>query len=56
MQKFIFIIREDLKRLGQLTEEERFGNLTEHLLWLKSLADSGNFVNGEPLAIAGRFR
>ena len=55
MEKFMFIIREDLKRLSQLTEEERFGNMSEHLLWLKSLADSGNYLNGEPLAIAGRY-
>jgi hypothetical protein len=51
----MLIIREDLKKLGQLTDEERFSNIPEQLKWIKSIADSGNYVGGEPLAIEGRY-
>lgn len=51
----MLIIREDLQRLGQLTQEERFSNMNEQLNWIKSIADSGNYIGGEPLAIKGRY-
>lgn len=55
MEKFMLIIREDLKRLSELTEEERFSNIPEQLEWIKSIADAGNYLGGEPLAITGRY-
>jgi hypothetical protein len=55
MEKFMLIVREDLKRLSQLTEEERFANIPIMLEWIKSIAESGNYVGGEPLAITGRY-
>jgi len=55
MEKFMLIIREDLKRIGALTDEQRFSNLPEQLEWIKSIADSGNYITGEPLAITGRY-
>jgi hypothetical protein len=55
MEKFMLIIREDLKKLSRLTDEERFSNIPEQLKWIKSIAESGNYVGGEPLAIRGRY-
>ena len=51
----MLIVREDLERLSKLTDEERFSNIPMMLKWIKSLAESGNYVGGEPLAISGRY-
>ena len=51
----MLIIREDLKRIGALTDEERFSNMPEQMEWIKSIAESGNYITGEPLAIRGRY-
>lgn len=55
MEKFMLIIREDLTRLGQISDEERFSNIPAQLEWIKSIADSGNYLGGQPLAISGRY-
>lgn len=51
----MLIVREDMKRLRQLTDEERFANIPEMLKWIESIAESGNYVGGEPLAMTGRY-
>ena len=51
----MLIVREDLKKLAGLTDEERFSNFPMMLEWVKSLAESGNYVGGEPLAISGKY-
>lgn len=55
MQKFMLIIREDLSRIGKLTDEERFSNIPDQLKWIKSIAESGNYITGEPLGVKGRY-
>jgi hypothetical protein len=55
MEKFMLIVREDLKKIGKLTPEERFASGPDMLDWLKSLAESGHYVTGQPLAITGRY-
>jgi hypothetical protein len=55
MEKFMLIVREDLEKIGRLTPEERFAASPNMLDWVKSLADSGNYITGEPLAITGRY-
>jgi len=55
MEKFMLIIREDLDRLGRLTDEERFANIPMMLKWVDSLIESGNYIRGEPLLIKGRY-
>jgi len=55
MQRFLFIIREDLTRLEKMTNQERYSRMVEEqLAWVKSLADAGLHLQGEPLAIKGR--
>ncbi len=55
MQKFMFIVREDLKKIGQLSAEQRLANVPPPLDWIRSLIESGNYVTGEPLALEGRY-
>lgn len=55
MEKFMLIVREDMQRLRKMTDEERFSNIPEMLKWIQSIAESGNYVTGEPLAITGRY-
>jgi hypothetical protein len=55
MERFMLIVREDLKRIGRLTTKQRFAEGPDMLDWVKSLADSGNYIGGEPLAVTGRY-
>lgn len=55
MEKFLLIMREDLKKIGQYTDEERFANIPEMEKWIESIAESGNYIEGHPLKITGRY-
>jgi hypothetical protein len=55
MEKFLMIVREDLEKMGKLTNEERFSNIPMMLKWVDSLIASGNYLMGEPLLIVGRY-
>jgi hypothetical protein len=55
MDKFMLIMREDLKKLRQYTDEERFADMHEMFEWTKSLTASGHHVHSEPLAITGSY-
>jgi hypothetical protein len=55
MEKFMLIIREDLGKMGKMTDEERFANIPMMLKWVDSLIESGNYIRGEPLLIKGRY-
>ena len=49
------IIREDLGKMGKMTDEERFSNIPMMLKWVDSLIESGNYIKGEPLLVKGRY-
>jgi hypothetical protein len=55
MEKFLFIIREDLKTLKAYTESERNLGMQEMTRWIATLAESWSYLGGEPLAISGRY-
>jgi hypothetical protein len=55
MEKFLFIIREDLSLIKKYTEEERNRGMQEMSRWVESLAESWNYVGGEPLGASGRY-
>jgi hypothetical protein len=55
MEKFMFLIREDLKRLKRFTNEEHTTELDEMYEWTKSIAESGRLVSTEPLEATGRY-
>jgi hypothetical protein len=53
MEKFMLIMREDLIKLRQYTNEERFADMHAMFAWTQSLTDAGQHVHSEPLAISG---
>jgi hypothetical protein len=53
MEKFMLIMREDLKKLRQYTHEERFADMHAMFEWTQSLIDTGHHVHSEPLVISG---
>lgn len=55
MEKFLFIIREDLNKLKQWNEEQRFNAIREMDKWVKSLVEKGNYLSGDALRIAGSY-
>jgi len=55
MEKFLFIIREDLSKLKQWNEEQRYNAIREMDKWVKSLVEKGNYISGDALRIAGSY-
>jgi hypothetical protein len=55
MEKFLLLIREDLKVLEKLDQAQVVEEIQEMTRWVESLAESGNFVAGEPLLTIGRY-
>jgi hypothetical protein len=55
MQKFLFIIRQDLNKLKQRSEEERYYEIREMQIWVKALAQKGNYISGDALQIKGGY-
>lgn len=55
MEKFLLLIREDLKRRANLTPAE-FEQQTQAMIrWGESMAQSGNYLRGEALRNDGRY-
>lgn len=54
MQKFMFIIKEDLAELKRDGETERFRRMRIMTAWTETLQESVNFLGGEPLEITRR--
>ncbi len=55
MEKFLLVIREDMKALKAYTKEQRNAGMHEMTGWMESLAESWNYVDGEPLVITGKY-
>jgi hypothetical protein len=55
METFMLIMREDLGKMGKMTDDERFSNIPMMLKWVDSLIESGNYIKGEPLLVKGRY-
>ena len=55
MEKFLFIIREDLNELKQQTEDERYDGIRKMDVWVKALAQKGNYLSGDALHIKGGY-
>ena len=55
MEKFLFIIREDLSKTRRQTQEERYEDIRIMDEWVKALAESGNYLFGDGLKPAGRY-
>ncbi len=55
MEKFLFIIREDLSKLKQWNEKQRYDAIREMDKWVKSLVEKGNYISGDALRITGSY-
>lgn len=55
MEKFLFIIREDLSKLKKWNEEQRYNAIREMDKWVKSLLEKGYYLTGDALRITGRY-
>ncbi|HLX91538.1 MAG TPA: YciI family protein [Puia sp.] len=55
MEKFLLLIRQDLKELRKWNEEERYDEIREMDNWVKSLVQNGNYVSGDVLEIKGAY-
>ena len=56
MEKFLLLIREDLSKIRQESEEERYEDIRKMDEWVKALAQSGgNYLFGDGLITAGKY-
>jgi hypothetical protein len=55
MEKFLYIIREDLSKLKQWSEEERYNGVREMDKWVKTLVQKGRYMAGDALHIKGSY-
>ncbi len=55
MEKFMLIIREDLKRMQSFTDKDREAGMALMTKWVESIAESGDYLAGEPLQAKGRY-
>ena len=55
MERFLTIIREDVKIRKALTPEESAKSIQVMVDWIRSLTDSGNFLSSEPLNNTGTY-
>ena len=55
MDKFLFLIREDLKAREEMGQEQFERNLQLMTRWVESMAQSGNYVSSDPLLATGKY-
>jgi hypothetical protein len=55
MERFLFIIREDLSQLRHRSEEQRYELIRELDVWVKSLVKKGIYEGGDALRIEGGY-
>jgi len=55
MEKFMLIVRENLGKIGKLTTEQRLAGSPDMSSWVESLVKSGNYIEGQPLAVTGKY-
>lgn len=55
MEKYLLIVRENLREIGRFTQEERFTRSPDMSPWLESLSKSGRYIMGEPLYVSGSY-
>ena len=55
MEKFMLLVREDLKMKSQFSSEDFLKDINDMALWVQGLAQSGNYVDGEALAPTGAY-
>ena len=54
MKRFLLLIREDLRRVEQLTNEQLHAEIQIMTKWVEELTKTGNFIQGDPLETGAR--
>jgi hypothetical protein len=49
MNKFLLLIREDLRLVANMTPEQQTNDIQTMVKWVEELTQSGNFIQGDPL-------
>ncbi len=49
MKKFLFLIREDIRLLENLTPEQGQRDIQKMVSWVEEITQSGNYIQGDPL-------
>jgi hypothetical protein len=55
MKRFLLLIREDLLTQRAATPERFEANIQDMTRWVEELAESGNYIAGEPLGTGGAY-
>lgn len=55
MEKFLLLIREDLKKAEQMSEDQINEGIERMTSWVSELSNSGNFIQGDPLLNTGKY-
>jgi hypothetical protein len=55
MERFLLLIREDVKLQSKVSDEQFNANIQEMTRWVADLAGSGNYLAGEPLQTYGSY-
>lgn len=55
MQNFMLLIREDIARVKEMSEQEMQADIEEYTRWVEQLTQSGHYISGEPLEPEGRY-
>jgi len=49
MKRFLLLIREDIRRVEQLTDDQIQNEIRIMTQWVEELTKTGNFIQGDPL-------
>ena len=55
MEKFLLLIREDLKKVEQMPEDQLTECIERMTAWVGELSESGNYIQGDPLTTTGKY-
>ncbi len=55
MQNFLILIREDIARVKEMSEEAMQAEIQQYTRWVEKLAETNNFVSGDPLENYGNW-
>lgn len=55
MKRFLFLIREDIQNQLEGSDEQFEAGIQEMTKWVEELAESGNYLGGEPLRSVGKY-
>lgn len=51
----MLLIREDIARVREMSEEQMQADIQEYTRWVEGLVASGHFISGDPLEPEGRY-